>query len=334
MREFWVSSGHHLLDRNAGGRLVVTDDFLKAYLARPEILPPEDACAAERALHRRLVAAPRTPVANSDIARLADADAQDNWRRFIAFRDHLVRFPTLEAAYVALAQNGVGEIPPLLVDQLVHVILRNALDGEDDALVLRAGETFFRRQRLSRHDGTLLLADEETVTRLGSPATSPLLHMFGETPTDLDILGAANAGRYHARSDGFDFVLDFGAGRPARTAFARVAAIWLAHLLGIKATIEPIAALHNEAWHWFIGLDAEATRIGNALWRGEPVPDGAEERIVALFRLDLADGSRVLSRVAGRPIYLIMAVAPDSTLRVKPQNLIVGLPLDPAVGRS
>jgi tRNA U38,U39,U40 pseudouridine synthase TruA len=38
--DFWISSGHHLLDRSEGGRLVVTDEFLKVYLARPELIPP------------------------------------------------------------------------------------------------------------------------------------------------------------------------------------------------------------------------------------------------------------------------------------------------------
>ena len=35
MKDFWLSCGHHLLDRGEGGGLVVTDEFLKAYLARP-----------------------------------------------------------------------------------------------------------------------------------------------------------------------------------------------------------------------------------------------------------------------------------------------------------
>ena len=47
MPDFWLSSGHHLLDRDGGGGLLVTDEFLKAYLARPELAPPPDACAAE-----------------------------------------------------------------------------------------------------------------------------------------------------------------------------------------------------------------------------------------------------------------------------------------------
>ena len=64
-RDFWLSCGHHLLDRDAGGGLLVTDEFLKAYLARPEITPPAEACAAERSLHAALLADPRRPVAGA-----------------------------------------------------------------------------------------------------------------------------------------------------------------------------------------------------------------------------------------------------------------------------
>ena len=58
-KDFWLSCGHHLLDRDAGGGLVVTDDFIKAYLARPELAPPPEACDAERALYAALFADPR-----------------------------------------------------------------------------------------------------------------------------------------------------------------------------------------------------------------------------------------------------------------------------------
>ena len=54
-RDFWLASGHHLLDRDAEGRLRITGDFVKAYLARPELVPPADACPAERELHRLLL---------------------------------------------------------------------------------------------------------------------------------------------------------------------------------------------------------------------------------------------------------------------------------------
>ena len=69
--DFWLSCGHHLLDRDAGGGLLISDDFLKAYLARPELTPPADACRAEHALHARLLAEPRQTVAPAEIAAQA-----------------------------------------------------------------------------------------------------------------------------------------------------------------------------------------------------------------------------------------------------------------------
>jgi len=68
MNDFWISSGHHLLDRGREGGLHVTDEFLKLYLARPEILPPPDACAVEMTLYASLLADPRLPVSAADIA--------------------------------------------------------------------------------------------------------------------------------------------------------------------------------------------------------------------------------------------------------------------------
>jgi len=135
MTDFWHSCGHHFLDRDESGGYVVTDDFLRVYLARPELIPPPDACSAERNLHAALIADPRRPVAALDIVEIADKDARENWEILIGFRDHLLRHRTLEAAYVDLIRRGVGRTPPLFINQLVHVILRNALDGVADALV-------------------------------------------------------------------------------------------------------------------------------------------------------------------------------------------------------
>ncbi|MGN6747795.1 MAG: DUF6352 family protein, partial [Xanthobacteraceae bacterium] len=106
MTDFWHASGHHFLDRDDSGGYVVTDDFLKVYLARPELLPPPDACAGERALHAALIAEPRRPVAASEIMDIADADARENWDVLIGFRDFLLRHKTLEAAYLDLMRRG------------------------------------------------------------------------------------------------------------------------------------------------------------------------------------------------------------------------------------
>ena len=92
-REFWVSSGHHLTQRTEGGGLAVTDELLLAYLARPELMPPDDACGAERRLHASLMQNPRRAVAAEEIAALADADARENWTVLLRFRDRLLAAP-------------------------------------------------------------------------------------------------------------------------------------------------------------------------------------------------------------------------------------------------
>ena len=71
-----------------------------------------------------------------------------------------------------------SRLPPIFIDQLVHLILRNALDECDDAYMLRAAELFFRPQRLTVHEGSLLAADNEQIEASG-PAVSPLAAMFG-----------------------------------------------------------------------------------------------------------------------------------------------------------
>ena len=330
MREFWVSSGHHLTPRTEGGGLAVTDELLLAYLARPELAPPPDACAAERALHASLLREPRRPVAPAEIEALADPDARENWQVLLAFRERLLMSPTVEAAYLGLVRGGVS-VPPMFLDQLVHLILRNALDGCDDPYVLRAGELFFRPQRVSVHDGALLLADAETI-EAQEPGRTPLVAMLGLEPaTELDVLDDANAWTYWSRSDAFSMALNLGSNPKGREGLAHAIEVWVRHLLHLDVAVEPIAALEDRDWRWFVGLDAEATRMGNALWRGEPLDHAARSRILALFRLTIADRARVEPRAAGHPVYLFLAMTPDNRLRLKPQNLITGLPLTAAV---
>jgi hypothetical protein len=328
MTDFWLSCGHHLLDRDEGGGLAVTDDFLKVYLARPELIPPPEACAVERTLHATLLADPRAPVSASDMAAIADADARENWQLLIAFRDHLLRHKTLEAAYVDLVRRGVGNTPPLFVNQLVHVILRNALDGIDDARVVRAAELFFRTQRVTVHEGSLLAADEETVGG-GSPSpVTPLVSMLG-LPADaaIDVLNDDNAETYWERSDRYDMALDLTGGRAGLTALAEAMRCWIAHVLGIEVDIEPLTELREVTLTWYVGLDADATRIGDALWNGEEMDEAAMSRVAGLFRLSFRDPSVMLDKVKGEPVYLILAMTPDNTIRLKPQNLVTGLPI-------
>jgi hypothetical protein len=328
MRDFWLSCGHHLLDRDEGGGLVVTDEFLMAYLARPELKPPPEACAVERMLYAALLADPRRPVPAAEIAAIEDADARENWEVMLAFRDHLIRHRTVEAAYLALVRQGVGRTPLLFMNQLVHVILRNILDASDDAYVLRAAEMFFRPQRLTVHDGSLIAADEETVASSSPRPVSPLVSMLGlPDPVGIDVLNDDNAGAYWERSDQFDMALDLTAGRRGLAALGTVVTRWVAHLLALEVTVEPLIEAQNVDLNWYVGLDAEGTAIGNAFWDGEELDDGVRDRIVGLYRLMLADPNVALDRARGEPIYLLMAMTADGTLRMKPQNLLTGLPI-------
>ena len=326
-RDFWLSCGHHLLDRDEGGGLLVTDEFLKAYLARPEITPPAEACAAERSLHSRLLADPRQDVAGAEIAAIADADARENWEVMIAFRDHLTRHRTLEAAYLDIVRRNL-RFPYIFLNQIVHVILRNVLDGCEDAHVLRAAELFFRPQKLTLHDGSLVAADEETVSGLGDKPISPLVSMLGlPAGAEIDVLNEDNAAEYWPRSDLFDMALDLTAGRRGLVAAGEVIERWIAHLLNVEVDVEPLVELQDVTLTWYVGLDAEATRIGDALWKGEDLDDTARNRVVGLYRLTFADPNDVEAKVRGEPVYLIAAMGPDKVLRLKPQNLVTGLPV-------
>ena len=330
MKDFWVGSGHHLLDRDASGRLVVTDAFLKAYLARPELLPPEDASEAEMRLHHELLMHhPRRPVTAEEIAALDDPDARENWSFMIAFRDRLLAAPSLEAAYLKLARGEAAGTPPLFMNQLTQVVLRNALDDEADPFVLRAAELFYRTQRVTIHDGSVLLADSEAIElHEQNRHASPLLAMLGgPAVTELDILDASKADGYFERSDAFDTVLSLSESGGGRRGLACAMAAWIKHLLDVDVAIEPVERIDDGDWAWFVGLDAEATRIGNDLWSGRDPGADAMERVLALFRLSFADASEVLPEVGARPVWLILAMGADRTVRMKPQNLVAGLPL-------
>jgi hypothetical protein len=275
-----------------------------------------------------LLTNPRRPVAAREIAAIADADARENWSAMVAFRDHLVAHKTVEAAYLDLMRRGVGETPPLFINQLVHVILRNALDRCEDVFMLRAAELFFRPQRLSVHDGSLIAADEETVAGARPQPVSPLVAMLGLPATDeVDVLNDDNAESYWERSDLFDMALDLTAGRRGLEALGKVIERWVTHLLPVELEVEALIEATDVNLTWYVGLDAEATAIGDTLWHEEELDQAARERVIGLYRLTICNTDMVLDTAKGEPIYLLLAMTPDRMLRMKPQNLLTGLPL-------
>ncbi len=333
MREFWVSSGHHLSRQNKAGELLATPELMTAWLARPELAPPPEACDAERELHKALLADPFRAVTERDIAALADADARENWTFFIRFRDRLASAPSIEQAYRDLALAQRIDLPPLFIDQLSHLILRNALDGCEDAYTLRAGELFFRSQRASIHDGVLTLADADLIDEI-EKRRAQMMHVAPLTAMlekdELDVMDDENAWTYWSRSDANSMAMNLGGNHKAREGLANAIAAWVKHLLGVNVSVAPLAKMEDRDWRWFVGLDAEGTRIGNALWRGESLNADDMDRVVALFTLTFADERQVDKRVRGKPVYLILGMTADRMVRMKPQNLVAGLPLAPA----
>ena len=50
-------------------------------------------------------------------------------------------------------------------------------------------------------------------------------------------------------------------------------------------------------------------------------------RLLCLFRLEFADPADMRPAIRGRPVYLAMAMDGSQRLRLKPQNLLLNLPL-------
>jgi hypothetical protein len=333
---------------HVGGRWQRADaDFLRGLLALPELALVAESCPAERSLHERLVAEPTCAVGDDELAALADADARDNYATFLAFRDAVERAGTLEAHYLALVRGGRIALPPVFLDRMVDAIVARLVDDEADTFERRAAQLLHRAQRVAVVDGRVLSADRERTDRANAAAGSfdvvrDLLHGSGAIG-DLPILGAANAREFAHAADPHAWVLDLtheiatdlGHGltftmaraNSGLAALARVLERWIFHFLAVRTTIRPLARIDDPAWRWHVGLDAEATLLLNALYRGESFDDDRLERLVGLFRLDFADPREMRADVAGRPVYLGLAFDAAQTLKLKPQNLLVNLPV-------
>lgn len=338
MADYWRSSGYHLLWPRPDGRLAATDELLRAYLRRPEMRPVAESCPAERALHAELVEGPSMPVDGARVAAIADDDARENWTAWLAFRDRLLGAPSLEDAYLGLVRDrSPRPTPPLFVDQLAHMIVRHVLGPQPDPLRVRAAELFFREQIVAPPaEGAVMLADRETIERHaaagGDGSGGDLFQLMAAAeasvaPVELDVLGEANAALYWERDERHDMVLDLTFGRAGLDALCRILEDWVAHFLGLRVAIQPVQKISDERWVWHVGLDAEASAILNDLYTGQAVEEGRLARLLSLFRLDFAEPARMRAEIAGRPVYLALAMTPDRQLRLKPQNLLVNLPL-------
>jgi Family of unknown function (DUF6352) len=338
MRDFWRDSGFHLLERRDDGHLLVTDDFLRAYLKRPEVRPVEESNEAERTLHAALLRNPREAVSDARLAAMADPDAIENYQVVLAFRERLLAADSLEDCYLGLflespgASGGVP-LPPLFIDQLAHVIARSMLEGESDPLRVRAAELLFRAQQVTINDGAMMAADAETVEMYatsGGFGSLGRLVADAQTPlrtVELDVVNEDNAELYWGRDSSYDTVLGLNFAGAGLDALCRVLETWVRHFFDIRVSIQPVQKISDERWIWHIGLDSEGSAMLNDLYNGTEVGEGRLARLLSLFRMDFQDPTVVRADVAGRPVYLAMAMTEQNKLRLKPQNLLVNLPL-------
>ncbi len=349
MQNFWPSSGFDQLRRNARGWLEPTDDYLRLFLQRPELALVDESCPNEIKLHTALQAEPARAVALVELAAIKDADARESYTLFVNFRNELLAAGTLEACYLGLFRRGVMGVPPLFLDLLAQAIVRNVLHDSTDAYEARAGEMLFRPQRLTIEQGQILAGDlsvldmlNETgglgdIGRLLAEAKAPLREIR------MQVLSDANAADYWRAGERYNFLLDLThevnndlshglvltmtRARSGLTALARVLEKWVQHLLGVGVRIRPLQKIDDAAWRWHVGLDVNATALLNDLYEDRPVEAERMQRLLSLFRLEFANPQEMRADVAGKPVYLGLMMNEARELRLKPQNLLLNLPL-------
>ena len=333
--------------------LAPDDDFLRGFLARPELAPVPESCAAELALYAALSDAPARPVAPEELLALKDPDARESYTLFLRFRDALQAAGTLEAYYLQLfPRSGRGHIniPPLFIDMLVDAITHNMLGSGVDAYEARAREILFRAQRISTQNGQVLCGDQLTLDMLNETGGLGDMGRFlaeAKAPmrdVNMQVLTDDNAAAYFqqdARRHAFlldlthevsndlshGLVLTMTRARSGLKALSSVLQQWVHHFLGLAVTIRPLQKIDDEAWRWHVGLDAPSTALLNDLYEGRTVEPEHLQRLVSLFRLDFADPQDMRPDIAGKPVYLGLMMNADGIVKLKPQNLLVNLPL-------
>ncbi|MEC7094556.1 MAG: DUF6352 family protein, partial [Pseudomonadota bacterium] len=261
---------------------------------------------------------------DAEFDAIVDRDVVHNYQAVLAFRSFLAQYPTLEAAYMAVVAGAKIDFPPLFLEQMTQIILRNIMDGETDTLKIRAAECLFRQQTVTLDDGRIMVADHATVQLQAGMA-----RMLQEGPApdevSIDILATETADEYWQRSDMFNTSVDLAFTQPALDGFCRVMESWIAHFLGITTRIQPMREIEDESWSWHVGLDAVSNDLFNDLYAGADVGEDRLRSILCLFKLEAEEG--LIPEMAGKPVYLGLAMDEAGSVRMKPQNLLANLPL-------
>jgi hypothetical protein len=352
MVHFSNACGYPHLQRNARGWLSPSGDYWRLWLQRPELALQPQSCAAEQALYRTLLQAPQQAVSPAQLQALQDSDARENHALFLRFRDEVEHAGSLESAYLTWLRGGAIDLPPMFIDRVVQAIVCNVLDGEHDVWLWRAAELLFRRQRIAVEGGRVLAGDSDTLDHLkttgGLGETGRLLMQGGATlkAQEMKVLHPDNAWQYAGQGEGperYHFLLDMAHERQNEwphglvvrmasvhsglKALSSVLCRWVQHFLGVVVQIEPVQKVDDPAWRWHVGLDASASALLNDLYQGHTLDSARQQQLISLFKLRFDDPQNVQTDVQGKPVYLGLAMDRQGLLKLKPQNLLLNLPL-------
>ncbi|MEN9889255.1 MAG: hypothetical protein RL559_1292, partial [Pseudomonadota bacterium] len=277
---------------------------------------------------------------------------RENHALFLRFRDEVESAGSLESAYMAWMHSGQIQLPPLFMDLVVQAIVCNVLDGTDDAWTWRAAELLFRRQRITVQNGRVLAGDSETLDTLQTTAglgeMGRLLREAGAPlkAVDVRVLHPDNAADYWAQREGLGrhaflldlthdiqkelphgLVLNMVNARSGLKALSGVLTRWVQHFLGVAVQITPVQKVDDPGWRWHVGLDATATALLNDLYQGHTLDASRQQQLISLFTLRFDDPQVMRADVRGKPVYLGLAMDAQGLLKLKPQNLLLNLPL-------
>ena len=255
MPNYWAHCGFDTLQVSPDNQLLVTDDFLRTYLSRPELALVPESCPKERAIHQRLLNNPREEVAQAEIEQMADADIQANYAIWFRYRTKLLAASSLENFYMSLFEGEGVDVPPLFVAQLTQIFLRHILGTEVNPFDARIAELFFRPQKITiLEDGIVMAADHETIERnaqaseFGNIIDLLKSQSIAMRTVDLDVLHEDNAKSYWGRDQAHDFAIQLNFDQASLPALAKILEKWINHFLGITTTITPLKEINDPKW--------------------------------------------------------------------------------------
>jgi hypothetical protein len=259
-------------------------------------------------------------IGSSDLTAIEDADARENYAFYQRLQTEALAAGGLKAYYWQLIQSEVALVPPEVMDTIAEQLTNHMLDASVEANVERqspekniaiqyaAAEWFYQRQAVHLEDGRVVHDVARDSVR---------------DPLDL------SHGMVNELSHGLLFRLSNA--NSGLKALSQVLEKWVAYMLDIEVTVKSLAKVDDAAWRWHIGLEATSTGVLNDLYLGNDVSPERLGQLVSLFKLEFKHPSQLQADMKqgreGKPIYLGLAMDTNGFVKIKPQNLLLNLPI-------